>query len=173
MLCYTINKYGLTPYIWLTHNKKRGSYCLSLGTPEGVVTRLFLFKKNPPSIKNGKISEAHPVRIRVRDKEYWTLAKPRNPADQRILVRITTRNPLALNKKSTGRIKILKGHPRVVAEGGVPGRYKDYLLILHKNDVVHVYFEGSQEPRYVVRVTTRNGSETYLECIDVSKEPGL
>lgn len=51
---------------------------------------VFLFRPNPADCSDGLVLEAHPVLIKDHEtgREFATLAKPNNPDDRRVLVRL-------------------------------------------------------------------------------------
>lgn len=127
-----------------------------------------LFRKNPAEVKDGRVYEAHPVRITInrgteQEKSFYVLAKPDNGKDQRVLVRVNTY--WVYTRNTAGSWKAVKGAPQNMVVGygahGIAGRignWDDGLVLMSPGDVIHVRPEGGHKTEpYALFYDTEKG----------------
>ncbi len=153
MKCYTFAGGELSEGIAVRNGKKR--HVVFVGE-RGVFNRyatVGFFLKNPPEVQNGLIRTAHLVIVIALDgRRFWTLAKPRNPNDPRIILRVNTRG--LYRHGDVGFWKIKEGCEEIavgyVSRGADPhnGMFNDGLLLVRPGGLLLVKIEGG--PYYKV-----------------------
>jgi hypothetical protein len=92
MKCYTFSGGSLSEGIAVVEDERLGMVVFLGEQGRGRrYEKVGLFCKNPAEVKDGKVHEAHPVKITVnrnteKERSFFVLAKPNNGKDQRVLV---------------------------------------------------------------------------------------
>jgi hypothetical protein len=116
--------------------------------------KIALGRRNPAEVVDGKILEAHPVKITLKAKEgkpeksFYVLEKPRHNNDQ-VLIRICTLTSYI--RGASGRYIKVEGEPETLISGygafgaaGRVGSWDDGLVVMKAGDVLRVYPSRSQ-----------------------------
>ncbi len=115
-------------------------------------------RKDPAEIIDGKVFDAHPVKITINrgeknEKSFYVLAKPQSGNDQRILVRVDTCTGYV--RGGAGGYKALKGNPETVVhaygaygDAGRIGSWDDDLVVMSPGDVINVH--GSRSGSWII-----------------------
>jgi len=128
MKCYTFSSGRVSEGI-AVHEDSNLGLVVSLGE-EGRGRRyekVGLFRKNPAEVKDGRIYEAHPVKVTInrgtdKEKSFYVLAKPNN-GSERVLVRINVGN---------------WDDGLVIMSSGDVIRWDDSPVIMYPGDVIRV-----------------------------------
>lgn len=87
MKCFTISHGQLTTGIATVRGPLSDSaVCVGECGKDKCMEVIPFFHLNPPEVTEGRVNQAHPVQ--PRNNKFFTLAKPRNEKDERILVRV-------------------------------------------------------------------------------------
>jgi len=160
MKCFTFNCGSLFTGLLLSRDEKRGEI-LSLGEkgPRRRHEKVGLFRMNPPAITNGKLLEAHHIKLMHQEgknvRTFFVLAKPRNAKDPRILLRIRTYSHAS--RGGSGLWSRLRGNPEALVravgaygDAGQHGLWCDDLILMLPGDVVSVLILGSRPGSWIV-----------------------
>lgn len=153
MDCFTFYEGKIIPGIALEVDRKLGPV-VKLGEKGWGrrYAKIPFYRNNPAEIVGGKIRQAHPVKIDIKEtstgkKAFYALAKPNNINDSRILLRINTQ--WIPEPKTYGGWAIKKNEPDLIISGygahgkdGELGGWLDSLVILSHGDEVYIKPEG-------------------------------
>lgn len=128
-----------------------------------------LLRKDPAEIIDGKILEAHPVKITVnrgtdKERSFFVLAKPNaeQEKDKRVLVRIDT--SYTYTRGTAGGWKTKAGSPQELIKGygahGIAGRignWDDGLVLVAPGDVLRIKPEGGYKSSAYALFFDENG----------------
>jgi hypothetical protein len=129
--------------------------------------KISLARREPAVLKDGRIYEAHPLRITVgkaeNEKSFFVLARPRNPQDPRALVRVCT--CACYTRHSHGYWEAVKGNPITIVaahgahgDAGRLGTWDDGLVLMTPGDVLKVQPEGGYKTRpYAIIMDLQKG----------------
>ena len=158
MKCYTFSGGSLSEGISVAEDERLGMVVFLGEQGRGRrYEKVGLFRKNPAEVKDGKVNEAHPVKITInrgtdRERSFFVLAKSNNGKDQRVLVRISTR--WCYTRNTAGSWSAVKGEPQNLVSGygahgaaGRIGNWDDGLVLMSPGDVIRVKPEGGHKTR--------------------------
>ena len=170
MKCYTWELGEVTSGIQVEEDENLG-IVIPLGS-EGrgggrYLEKVELFQKDPPEIKEGRIFDAHPVKIVTeleKHKHYHKLAKPPDSSNNgRILVRINTR--WVFTRGTHGKWESLAGSPKDLMVGygsrdivtQRSATWSDGLILLSPGDAVCITPEGGYKVELYVVFYDKDG----------------
>lgn len=120
-----------------------------------------LLRSGPAEIVDGKVLEAHPVKITINrgqqnERSFYVLAKPQNGNDQRVLVRIDTCTGYV--RGGSGGWKAIQGNPETLVhaygaygDAGRIGSWDDDLVLMSPGDIIYV--SGSRSGSWIIDFT--------------------
>ena len=167
MKCYTWRKGELTCGIEVRNDENLGIIiCLTEKAPGRRQEKVRRFPERPAEVKSDRIYNAHPVRITSylgEQRDFFTLAKPSDNNDQRILVRVDTK--WAYARAGIGNWETVVGTPEnlVIGLGFYPsvkqvGVWRDGLILMSPGDVVRIIPEGRHRtPFFALFYEEKNG----------------
>ncbi|MFA5886229.1 MAG: hypothetical protein WC863_00435 [Patescibacteria group bacterium] len=156
MRTYFWNRGSLIPGISVTKDDKLG-FIVYLGE-DGRGRRyekVGLLRNNPAEIIDGKIFEAHPVRITVgkgtdKERNFFVLAKSIDNADPRVIVHVNTE--CVYTRDTVGKWTMKVGAPETIVKAygahGIAGRignWDDGLILMKPGDVLEIRPEGGHK----------------------------
>jgi hypothetical protein len=182
MLTYTFHRGKLTPGLVVQMDDKLG-WVVYLGE-EGRGRRfekVALYGKNPAEVVNEMIYEAHPVGINVQNRElerpegqdfdFYVLAKPDNPKDPRIIVRVNTgwqrfKRYDGWHETHEGQLKTLIAGQGAHGEAGRVATWLDSLVIMSPGDALKIYPEYRRDTAgYLLQYST----DKVVTCITLEE----
>ncbi len=141
--------------------------------------KVSICRKNPADVMDGRVKNAHPVKITVnkgteKERAFFVLAKSETSGN-RILVRINTQ--AVYTRNTAGWWKTHKGAPVELMKGfgahGIAGRignWDDGLLILSPGDVLYIKLEGGYKNEPYALVYPTEGEFTVMKWADYERE---
>ena len=152
MKCYTWRKGELTCGIEVRNDENLGIIILlAEEVPGRRQEKVRRFPERPAEVKNDRIYNGHPVKITSylgTQRDFYTLAKPNDDSDPRILVRVDTK--WVYTRATIGFWETVTGAPEDLVIGcGFHGRskqlacWRDGLILMSPRDVIRIMPEGA------------------------------
>ena len=152
MKCYTWRKGELTCGIEVRNDKNLGIIIfLAEAAPGRRQKKVRRCPERPAEVKNDRIYNAHPVKITSylgEQRDFFTLAKPNDDSDPRILVRVDTK--WVYTRATIGSWETVAGAPEdlVVGAGFHGGSkqvavWRDGLILMSPGDVIRIMPESA------------------------------
>lgn len=151
MKCFTWNGGEICQGLALTQDERLGQVLFLGENGRGRrYEKVALGRRNPAEVVNGRVLDAHPVKICLPakdgkpEKAFYVLEKPRNGNGNAVLVRVYTFTSYI--RDGQGRWRVVAGKPETLVSGfgafgdaGRVGNWDDGLVLMRPGDVLRVY----------------------------------